>query len=248
MLISDAASQETRSEKTESARRRYTSAAMRERRTRIVETAHRLLGEGGVASLTIRRLSEEAGVAQRTIYRLFGDKDGVISATVVDRMIEVREHIARRGLSYSLPVVFEELDWMVSEMERDTSYGRVVVGFVFASEQRELEVSELTSVAHARFMGWLALQQAQGNVRTALDIERVARDHVMHEFLVYRRWALGLSTSEECRLELRASFLSSATLLLTDEPREAYLAELARIHRKLKALTPPGAGPQLREE
>ena len=49
-------------------RRRYTSPAMTERRARIVDTAHRILGEGGVAALTIRRLSEEAGVAQRTLY------------------------------------------------------------------------------------------------------------------------------------------------------------------------------------
>lgn len=43
--------------KKESARRRYTSPAMTLRRARIVDTAHRLLGEGGVAALTIRGLS-----------------------------------------------------------------------------------------------------------------------------------------------------------------------------------------------
>ncbi len=232
----DVAVQETQGEKVKPARRRYTSPAMRERRTRIVDTAHRILGEGGVAALTIRRLSDEAGVAQRTIYRLFGDKDGVISATVVDRMKEVREHIARRGQTYTLPVVFSELDWMVSEMERDTLYARVVVGFVFETEQRQLEVRELTSVAYSRFMGWYELQREAGHVRDELDVERVARDHVMHEFLVYRRWVLGQSSSEECKLELHACFLRSAMLMLREEHREDYLAKLAGIQKKLNRI------------
>lgn len=238
MPPSDVAVQENRAEKIGPARRRYTSPAMRERRKRIVDTAHRLLGEGGVAALTIRRLSDEADVAQRTIYRLFGDKDGVISATVVDRMKEVREHIARRGQTYTLPVVFDELDWMVSEMERDTLYARVVVGFVFGTEQRQLDVRELTSVAYSRFMNWYEVQREAGVVRDELDVERVARDHVMHEFLVYRRWVLGQSTSEQCKLELHACFLRSAMLMLRGPQREEYLSQLAGIQRKLNAIAP----------
>lgn len=217
-------------------RRRYTSSVMTERRKRIVDTAHRLLGEGGVGALTIRRLAIEADVAPRTLYRLFGDKDGVISATVTDRMTEVREHIRKSDRVYTLETVFKELDWMVSEMERDTLYARVVVDFVFAAEQREREVRELTSVAHGRFMKWLAHQRAAGGVRSELNFEMIARSHVMHEFLVYRRWASGQCDSARCRLELRACFLQSASILLTDDLQESYVKKLAKIQRELKKM------------
>lgn len=218
------------------ARRRYTSSVMIERRARIVETAHRLLGEGGVGALTIRRLAMEADVAPRTLYRLFGDKDGVIRATVTDRMAEVREQIRLSGRIYTLDAVFEELDWMVSEMERDTLYARVVVDFVFAAEQRTLEVRELTSVAYSRFISWLDCQRAQGGVRTGLDIDLIARAHVTHEFLVYRRWASGICDSPRCRLELRACFLQSASVLLEGDVLETYVKKLAETQRALKAL------------
>lgn len=219
--------------KKESARRRYTSPAMTLRRARIVDTAHRLLGEGGVAALTIRRLSEDAGVAQRTVYRLFGDKDGVVSATVIDRMVEVRAHIARRNATYTLDVVFAELDWMVSELERDCLYARVVIDFVFAPEPRELEVRELTSVARARFRAWLLLQQEIGHVRDDLDLEYVIETHVMHEFLVYRRWSLGQCDAALCRMELHACFLQTATLVLVDAVREQYLARLVTLQKQI---------------
>ncbi|WP_043970384.1 TetR/AcrR family transcriptional regulator [Novosphingobium sp. P6W] len=231
-----AAVQETTAEKTPPSRRRYTSPAMTERRARIVDAAHRILGEGGVAALTIRRLSDEAGVAQRTLYRLFGDKDGVISATVVDRMVEVREHIARRDHTYTLPMVFRELDWMVSELDRDSLYARVVIDFVFAPEVRTLEVNELTSVARSRFAGWLEHQRGKGSVRGDLDNEALVDTHVMHEFLVYRRWSLGQCGSEQCRLELHACFLQSASLVLTGELREVYLAKLVALLKRIRRM------------
>jgi AcrR family transcriptional regulator len=217
-------------------RRRYTSPAMRERRARIVDTAHRVLGEGGVAALTIRRLSDEAGVAQRTLYRLFGDKDGVISATVVDRMVEVREHIARRAVTYTLEAVFAELNWMVSELERDSLYARVVIDFVFAPEPRELEVAELTSVARDRFCSWLALQREDGHIRDDLDLQPLIATHVMHEFLVYRRWSLGQCSGEICRAELHACFLQDAALFLIGETREIYMHKLVTVQKDIALL------------
>jgi len=155
----------------------------------------------------------------------------VIFATVADRMREVRSVIARKNRTYTLDVVFDELDWMVSEMERDTLYARVVVGFVFAQEQRQLEIRELTSVAYNRFMGWYEVKRAEGLTRDEFDVERLAHDHVMHEFLIYRRWALNLCTSDECRLELHACFLKTATIILKDDPRERYLDKLRLIQK-----------------
>jgi AcrR family transcriptional regulator len=181
-------------------------------------------------------LSEEAGVAQRTLYRLFGDKDGVISATVVDRMVEVREHIARRAVTYTLEAVFAELDWMVSELERDNLYARVVIDFVFAPEPRDLEVAELTSVARDRFCGWLALERAHGNIRDDLDLEPLIATHVMHEFLVYRRWSLGQCSGRLCRAELHACFLQDAALLLIGEMREIYMRKLVAVQSEIARL------------
>jgi hypothetical protein len=50
---------------------------MRSRRTRILEDALLLLGEGVVEALSIRKLAEAADVASRTIYSLAGQKEDV---------------------------------------------------------------------------------------------------------------------------------------------------------------------------
>lgn len=57
-----------------------------ELRTQIIEAAHRLLRDEGVAAVTTRRVAEAAGVQAPTIYRLFGDKDGLLDAVAEHAM------------------------------------------------------------------------------------------------------------------------------------------------------------------
>ena len=220
------------------ARRKYASVGMSERRQRIVVQAHRILGEGGVQALTIERLSREAEVAPRTLYRLFGDKDGVILATVSDRLREVRLEIARQRRDYSIATVFDELDWMVSEMHRDDEYARVVIGFYFSAEPRTAAIRELRSVAYNRFRNWMAREIAAGHCHAELDLERIAQDHVATEYYVYHRWAVGLASGPQCRLELRCAFLRTAILVLREPARTEYVALLATHQRALGAADP----------
>lgn len=208
-------------------RRKYTSAIMTERRQRIIDCAHRILGEGGTTGLTIDRLSREAEVAPRTLYRLFDDKEGVILATVSDRLREVRASIARRQRDYTIDVVFDELDWMVSEMQRDAEYARVVIGFYFSMEPRVDAIRELRSVAYNRFRNWMDREIRQGHTREDLDLERIAQEFVATEFLVYHRWAVGAVDEDHCRIELHANFLKTASLVLIDPVRSSYIAMLA---------------------
>ena len=214
-------------------RRKYTSPVMTERRQRVVDCAHRILGEGNIPALTIERLSREAEVAPRTIYRLFGNKEGVIQATVQDRLSEVREHLATRQADYTIDVVFAELDWMVSEMERDDEYARVVIGFYFSMEPREAAIQELRSVAYNRFRNWLDREIKAGNTESRLDLERIAQEFVSKEFLVYQRWALNRVSGEQCRLELHMNFLKTAALVLKGRPRETCIEMLVAKQQQL---------------
>lgn len=215
------------------ARKRYASQGMTERRARIINAAHNILGEGGVQGLTIERLSREADVAPRTLYRLYGDKEGVIFATVADRLREVRRHIARKKKDYTIEVVFKELDWMVAEMYRDSLYARTVIDFFFSSVPRPAAIRELGSVAYNRFRNWLDREIEAGHACTDLDLERIAQELVATEFVIYHRWAVGTIDGPTCCIELHANFLKSAILSLEGEVRRHYVALLADKHREL---------------
>lgn len=222
----------------DSAPRRYASIGMVKRRERIIKRAHTILGEGGVQALTISRLSREANVAPRTIYRLFKDKEGVVLATVSDRLHEVREAIARKARDYSIEQVFDELDWMVSEMHRDDEYARVVIAFFFSTEPHVAAIRELRSVAYNRFRNWLDVQVERGHCCREMDLERVAQEHVASEFYVYHRWAIKAINDKQCALELRCAFLKTALLVLNEAARRPYLELLVRHQRELGPADP----------
>ena len=214
---------------------------MTDRRKRIIDCAHVILGEGGPQALTIERLSREAEVAPRTLYRLFGDKEGVVLSTVTERLREVRSHLARKQRTYDLETTLTELDWMVDEMRRDVLYARTVISFFFAQEQREAALRELTSVAYNRFRNWLDREIHIGHVETRLDLDRIAQEHVAGEWLVYHAWTLH-GDDTRCRLELRCNFLKNAITTLVDPARTEYLLLLAK-HQHNLGQTELGAKP-----
>ncbi|WP_030149134.1 TetR/AcrR family transcriptional regulator [Mycetocola saprophilus] len=51
-------------------------------RERIIEVTARLLADSPTGEVSTRAVAEAAGVQQPTLYRLFGDKDGLIRATI----------------------------------------------------------------------------------------------------------------------------------------------------------------------
>ncbi|MEM7019903.1 MAG: TetR/AcrR family transcriptional regulator [Pseudomonadota bacterium] len=60
-----------------------------ERRTRILETARRMIVETGYQSVTVRELARQCGVSVPTLYNQFGGKDGVLSAAVESYFREI---------------------------------------------------------------------------------------------------------------------------------------------------------------
>lgn len=63
--------------------RRYDSAAMQDRKARILEEAQLLLSAVGYDGFTIGELSRRAGVAQRTLYTNLGSKEEIIARAII---------------------------------------------------------------------------------------------------------------------------------------------------------------------
>src|SRR5215212_2981803 len=63
--------------------RRHTMAAQSsDRRARILAATLRVVGHGGVASITTRKIAEEAGVNLSAVHRYFRDKDALLLAAL----------------------------------------------------------------------------------------------------------------------------------------------------------------------
>ena len=59
------------------------TSKLSKRQLEIIDTAIKLIGDGGIQALTIKNLSTEIGVAESALYRHFKSKTEVLS-TVLD--------------------------------------------------------------------------------------------------------------------------------------------------------------------
>jgi len=55
-----------------------------QRRQRILDAARHLIADGGMAALSMRKLAKEAGLAVATLYNLFGVREEILQALVMD--------------------------------------------------------------------------------------------------------------------------------------------------------------------
>ncbi|HIF92317.1 MAG: TetR/AcrR family transcriptional regulator [Myxococcales bacterium] len=65
------------------------------RRQRILDAARRLITRGGMNSLSMRKLAKEAGLAVATLYNLFGVREEILDALVIDAIDQMNLELNR---------------------------------------------------------------------------------------------------------------------------------------------------------
>ncbi len=86
-----------------SARRRATAMPATQRRALLIEATIPLLLDHG-SDLTTRQIAEAAGVAEGTIFRVFPDKESLLSAVVDVALDPTQFEVALAGIDRALPL------------------------------------------------------------------------------------------------------------------------------------------------
>ena len=113
-------------------RKRASALPPDERRTAIIDATLPLLLENA-EMVTTRQIAEAAGIAEGTIFRVFADKDAVITA-VIDAAVD--------------PAPMEEA---LLELDRDAPLERVLTQAIELLQRRTIEVWRLMSSVGPRF-------------------------------------------------------------------------------------------------
>ena len=187
-------------------------------RLKIVETATRLLREGGATAVTTRGVAEAAGVQAPTIYRLFGDKDGLLDA--------VAEHVLTTYVAAKAVVVAEAeagdvdpLDDLRAgwDMQIDFALSNPSLFRLLTDPERMLMSPAAQSgkrVLEARIQRVAASGRLRVSERRAVDVVQAAGGGVV---------LLLLATPPQHRDPDLANAMYTAVLqqILTDPPRHA---------------------------
>jgi AcrR family transcriptional regulator len=184
-------------------KRRYVmrarSAAVEQRKARIVAAALELFGAHDYDAVTLQMLADRAGVALKTIVRQFGTKDALL--VNVARQYEVEERKVRRAavpgdtlsIARALGARYEELGNVTARM--------------LTVESRIPAVAEVLRIARKSHLTWLETMFAEhlpasGPVRE----RRLAELFGATEIFVWLSWrrhlGLGFHAAEQAMAEL----------------------------------------------
>ena len=212
------------------------------RRQRILAAARTLIAAGGTDALSMRKLAKQAGLSVTTLYNLFGARDEILQALVVDAIDQMQPILEREAplddpLERCRAVITVSIRHIV---ERQAIFRPVLIAAHQGLAYGGFEAGKISQLA-ARMQA-VAIEAAveQGLLRDLLDPTLLGRQ-IYHGFdLASAQWARG--ALDESGFRARALYGLYLALLgvATDAARPRIETELRELEKEL------GAGPRRR--
>ncbi len=219
-----------------SARRRYQSPVMADRRQRILDQAQAMLDELGVEGFTIRELGHRAEVAQRTIYNLIGGKEDVIAQAIHQHFAGLLAHLPPPPAPDDFEGHLRRIDAISHRTVSLKRYATAMVGVFFSPAVDRRLYDTLRWISETGGAGWLS-QAVEGRILATLssaDHDRLATLITNVSYANITDWAAGRISDEEMRLRWKINYLLFIQPLARPPYRSAINALLDALRR-----TPP---------
>jgi AcrR family transcriptional regulator len=218
---------------------------MAERRARIVAAAQAIIGERGVAAITMRDLARASRVTVPTIYNLIGSKDEVVIAAVADRTARYVERLAPRVHLPPAQRVLAIVDAVCEEFLSAPLYYRAMLGVIYASpaaESLRVRTSREVQQPLERALEELA---GMGELVAWADPRALANQIESLAQVASLRWSTGAIGDEEMQTTSRYATALVLLGVCTGAARQQ-VEEIARLSQMGRPRAPAGGEPARR--
>ena len=170
-------------------RQTYESPRQLARRAAILQATRDLLTKSGYEGTTVRDVAELAQVAKGTLYNIYGGKDELIFAAVID----VRDDIAARALDLEpikgVDAILKSNQAVLEEIVRTPNYTEAIAHALFGSPPAKMLVPSLIENPMEVTRTEIEAAKELGQIEADADSKMVARQ------LEMQRWGLILAVS-----------------------------------------------------
>ena len=200
----------------------YSSARMRERRSRILSETRDLIAEGSIHEFSMAELADRCGVAKRTLYNAFRNKDGVVIAAINEGYVTFMERTVFHHPGETTEGAIERLVRIHTRAIDVKSYFRAIVDIYFSSSVDADLRSLLHNMAGDRHRLWLGNLSATGALLAGTDVEKAADRVASLENLIAFDWCHERLTDAEYVASLIADVLRYVSSLVAPRERVAF--------------------------
>lgn len=173
------------------------SAAMFERRRRILDEARKLIGQGGLEGFNVRELCRRAGVAQRTLYYAFDNKDNIIALAIGTYF----EEFERRLAFDKQPLTFENalLQQITTTLRNHQipNYLKAVSALYFSPTLPRPVRSVLLEIGGKAWKPWLSNLVIHRQLAKPVHADTLLVDLSNLQFAKVHEWGLGNLSGDE---------------------------------------------------
>jgi AcrR family transcriptional regulator len=185
----------------------YSSAAITERRKRILKEARHLIAEYGAEGFGIRELGRRANVAQRTLYNAFLNKDRIIALAIREAYDEANVRTRYETSPTTLDGILDRLISINQRNFKAKNYTKAVAALYFSPTTSEDIVRSLRDMAFFNLRLWLDQVELQNEFSPWVRRQELELNLVNTEYSVINDWARGLIADEDYIRRLLESIL-----------------------------------------
>lgn len=191
------------------------------RRRRILEAARGLIEMGGAEGFSIRTVAEASELSVATLYNLFGSREGILIALLMESIHSLEERLDALAPANSIDRITAISNMAIVEFTSDEAFYRPLLSLVEQIESRERLlglIRRCVDLGH----GCIALAIEAGQLQAIADPRVLAHQIFMTFIHALRMWSSGLSSSDL----FAAQVIHFRTLILAAVANEPLRGEL----------------------
>ena len=205
----------------------YSSPSIIARRHRILNETRRMIGEVGIANLSMDDVAKRANVAKRTLYNAFQSKEHLIALAISKYFEDYASKIDYSTEDATLEWMIERLVVVARRNLSIRNYTRALMNIYFsANVDQEIRqaIHEIASKSHEP---WIMELSRKGELQPWIDPEDLITMLVRLRYATAQAWAEGFMSDDELVIELLRSFFTLMAGATQDSARDGIVQLLA---------------------
>ncbi|MCX7864283.1 MAG: TetR/AcrR family transcriptional regulator [Novosphingobium sp.] len=207
----------------------YASPSIIARRNRILDETRKMIGEVGIANLSMDDVARRADVAKRTLYNAFQSKEHLIATAISKYFEDYASKIDYSTEEATLERMVERLAIVARRNMKIRNYSRALMNIYFSSDVDPEIRQAIHDIASKSHEPWILELDRSRQLQPWVDAEVLIADLVRVRYAVAHAWAEGLLPHDGLTFELLRCFFTYMAGATTGRTRREICKLLANL-------------------
>ena len=218
----------------------YASPSIIARRHRILDETRRMIGEVGIANLSMDDVARRANVAKRTLYNAFQSKEHLVASAISKYFEDYASKIDYSTQHATLEWMIERLVIVARRNLSIRNYTRALMNIYHSSDVDPEIRQAIHDIAAKSHEPWILELDRKRQLQPWIDAEDLIANLVRYRYATAHAWAEGLIPEDQLVIELLRGFFTFMAGATTGTARKQIVEVLMNLEDHL--LIRDGAG------